>query len=228
MAKKRCPACQQTLPVACKSCPCGHIFITKKCHVSRNTEDGKNDQPLPLKRLRPERPKREIPDYEYRDDYTRISVNGVNSQLKTHISKRMKLFEDDDEDDDDDDDAFSFIDGKGFERLNSLEIGTRPGGKKKRGRPKGSKNKPKDSLFSPILEEDYSNIDNDDASQSFPDAARKPGRPKGSKNKPPSVTDGIYNLAPIPEEKVVLYSLILSDINERWMSQNKIKCLPGL
>ncbi|KXJ17709.1 UPF0547 protein C16orf87-like, partial [Exaiptasia diaphana] len=30
MVAKKCPDCDQTLPVACKSCPCGHIFISKK------------------------------------------------------------------------------------------------------------------------------------------------------------------------------------------------------
>ena len=80
--------------------------------------DEKNKQ-LPLKRLRPERPKREIPDYEYRDDYTRISVNGADSHLKT-ISKRMKIF--DDHDDDEDDDSFAVVDRKGFERSDSLEV----------------------------------------------------------------------------------------------------------
>jgi hypothetical protein len=38
----------------------------------------------------------------------------------------------------------------------------------------------------------------------------------------------VYQLPPIPEEKVMMYSIILSDINERFVSQNRIKCLPGL
>ena len=84
----------------------------------------KNHDSAPLKRLRPERPKREIPDYEYCDDYTRISMNG-DSQVKT-ISKRMKFFDDVDEDgrdDDDEDDAFAnILSGKVFERSDSMEV----------------------------------------------------------------------------------------------------------
>jgi hypothetical protein len=73
-------------------------------------------------RLRPERPKREIPDYEYRDDYTRISVGNGDAQLKT-ISKRMKLIGEDDYGDDDDDEDV-FFDGKaGYDRSDSVEVG---------------------------------------------------------------------------------------------------------
>ena len=35
-------------------------------------------------------------------------------------------------------------------------------------------------------------------------------------------------LPPVPQEKIVSYSLILSDINEKLMSQNKIKSLLGI
>ncbi|XP_036131815.1 histone-lysine N-methyltransferase SETMAR-like [Molossus molossus] len=30
MATKSCPECDQQVPVACKSCPCGYIFINRK------------------------------------------------------------------------------------------------------------------------------------------------------------------------------------------------------
>ncbi|XP_064130194.1 histone-lysine N-methyltransferase SETMAR-like [Loxodonta africana] len=30
MATKSCPECDQQVPVACKSCPCGYVFITRK------------------------------------------------------------------------------------------------------------------------------------------------------------------------------------------------------
>ena len=69
-------------------------------------------------RLRPERPKREIPDYEYRDDYTRISVGNGNTQLKT-ISKKMKLIGEDDYGDEED----VFVNGKaGYDRSDSVEV----------------------------------------------------------------------------------------------------------
>ncbi|XP_028410132.1 UPF0547 protein C16orf87 homolog [Dendronephthya gigantea] len=209
MAKKKCPKCQQTLPVACKSCPCGHIFIAKKSSTSKDTVVKKPH--TSVTRLRPERPKREIPDYEYRDDYTRISVGNGNAQLKT-ISKKMKLMDEDVYGDDDDD---ILINGTvGFERLDSVE--SQPGPvKRKRGRPKGSKNKPKDDQnFTADLSDD-----NEDPLDS--QGSGKLGKSKLAKNK-------VYQLPPIPEDKVVVYSLILSDINERFVSQNKIKCLPGL
>ncbi|XP_035678832.1 uncharacterized protein LOC118417384 [Branchiostoma floridae] len=30
MVMKQCPACAQQIPVACKSCPCGHLFMSKR------------------------------------------------------------------------------------------------------------------------------------------------------------------------------------------------------
>ncbi|CAG5850793.1 unnamed protein product [Menidia menidia] len=30
MATKSCPECDQQIPVACKSCPCGYVFISRK------------------------------------------------------------------------------------------------------------------------------------------------------------------------------------------------------
>ena len=72
-----------------------------------------------MTRLRPERPKREIPDYEYRDTYTRISVGNGDVQLKT-ISKKMKLIGEDDYADDDE----VFLDGKaGYDRSDSVDVG---------------------------------------------------------------------------------------------------------
>lgn len=52
----------------------------------------KNYVSVSVTRLRPERPKREIPDYEYRyrDSYTRMSMGNGDAQLKA-ISKKMKL-----------------------------------------------------------------------------------------------------------------------------------------
>ena len=73
-----------------------------------------------MTRLRPERPKREIPDYEYRDTYTRISVGNGDVKLKT-ISKKMKLIGEDDYGDDDEE---VFLDGKAsYERSDSIDVG---------------------------------------------------------------------------------------------------------
>lgn len=40
MVTKHCPKCQQQVPVACKSCPCGHeFFANRRTQASRTTED---------------------------------------------------------------------------------------------------------------------------------------------------------------------------------------------
>ncbi|XP_044126778.1 UPF0547 protein C16orf87 homolog isoform X2 [Bufo gargarizans] len=38
MATKSCPRCDQQVPVACKSCPCGYIFISRKLLHGRQME----------------------------------------------------------------------------------------------------------------------------------------------------------------------------------------------
>ncbi|XP_050759841.1 UPF0547 protein C16orf87 homolog isoform X2 [Gymnogyps californianus] len=38
MATKSCPECDQQVPVACKSCPCGYIFISRKLLHAKRTE----------------------------------------------------------------------------------------------------------------------------------------------------------------------------------------------
>ncbi|XP_075045314.1 UPF0547 protein C16orf87 homolog isoform X3 [Mixophyes fleayi] len=61
MATKSCPQCDQQVPVACKSCPCGYIFISRKLLHARQTErltptsENRSDP----KRRRTERIKRE-------------------------------------------------------------------------------------------------------------------------------------------------------------------------
>ncbi|XP_032633986.1 UPF0547 protein C16orf87 homolog isoform X1 [Chelonoidis abingdonii] len=61
MATKSCPECDQQVPVACKSCPCGYIFISRKLlHAKRAeksppTAENKSE----AKRRRTERVKRE-------------------------------------------------------------------------------------------------------------------------------------------------------------------------
>uniref|UniRef100_A0A8B9GEF1 Chromosome 16 open reading frame 87 n=2 Tax=Psittaciformes TaxID=9223 RepID=A0A8B9GEF1_9PSIT len=61
MATKSCPECDQQVPVACKSCPCGYIFISRKLLHAKRAErsppitENKNE----AKRRRTERVKRE-------------------------------------------------------------------------------------------------------------------------------------------------------------------------
>lgn len=38
MATKSCPECDQQIPVACKSCPCGFVFISRKLLTARLNE----------------------------------------------------------------------------------------------------------------------------------------------------------------------------------------------
>ncbi|XP_023672385.1 UPF0547 protein C16orf87 homolog isoform X1 [Paramormyrops kingsleyae] len=38
MATKSCPECDQQIPVACKSCPCGFVFISRKLLNAKLTE----------------------------------------------------------------------------------------------------------------------------------------------------------------------------------------------
>lgn len=56
MATKSCPECDQQIPVACKSCPCGYVFISRKLLTARLNEraPGLADN-LECKRRRTER-----------------------------------------------------------------------------------------------------------------------------------------------------------------------------
>ncbi|XP_029354008.1 UPF0547 protein C16orf87 homolog isoform X2 [Echeneis naucrates] len=38
MATKSCPECDQQIPVACKSCPCGFVFISRKLLNAKSNE----------------------------------------------------------------------------------------------------------------------------------------------------------------------------------------------
>ncbi|XP_028665486.1 UPF0547 protein C16orf87 homolog [Erpetoichthys calabaricus] len=61
MATKSCPDCDQQIPVACKSCPCGYVFISRKLLNAKQSErsvptiESKSD----AKRRRTERIRRE-------------------------------------------------------------------------------------------------------------------------------------------------------------------------
>ena len=47
MTKKKCPKCEQILPVACKSCSCGHIFIAKKYSTSKQSDGNSKNIEVP-------------------------------------------------------------------------------------------------------------------------------------------------------------------------------------
>ncbi|XP_021264000.1 UPF0547 protein C16orf87 homolog isoform X1 [Numida meleagris] len=61
MATKSCPECDQQVPVACKSCPCGYIFISRKLLHAKRAERSPpiTENKSEAKRRRTERVKRE-------------------------------------------------------------------------------------------------------------------------------------------------------------------------
>ncbi|XP_028812527.1 UPF0547 protein C16orf87 homolog [Denticeps clupeoides] len=60
MATKSCPECDQQIPVACKSCPCGYVFISRKLlNAKLNERPPPVLDKLDVKRRRPERIRRE-------------------------------------------------------------------------------------------------------------------------------------------------------------------------
>ncbi|KAL5012192.1 hypothetical protein ScPMuIL_010743 [Solemya velum] len=58
---KRCIKCQLQMPVACKYCTCGNQFTTRA--KTTPTKSDKEDEIVEGKRKRPERSKREKPDF---------------------------------------------------------------------------------------------------------------------------------------------------------------------
>ncbi|XP_040853275.1 UPF0547 protein C16orf87 homolog isoform X1 [Ochotona curzoniae] len=61
MATKSCPECDQQVPVACKSCPCGYIFISRKLLNAKHSEKSppSTENKHEAKRRRTERVRRE-------------------------------------------------------------------------------------------------------------------------------------------------------------------------
>lgn len=232
MVVKRCPNCDQTLPVACKSCPCGHVFISRKLHQAQfKKEQGEivNGSERD-KRLRPERPKKENPDFDYEFSLVPENLVWVKEEHMPAVSLSQQNGVDPEK--------LSEGQGQTSQPSNTVDGVVLP---KKRGRPKGSKNKVKLGREAPQpqpvqLDEDGVPI------------KRKRGRPKGSKNKPkpqsllsPSksfkkkddrddqTSSGSDNKEPvdvmphISHEKAEMYSLILMDINQKMMSQSSMK-----
>ncbi|KAM9493778.1 UPF0547 protein C16orf87 homolog [Clarias gariepinus] len=75
MATKSCPECDQQIPVACKSCPCGYIFISRKLLREPPAID-KSD----AKRRRPERIRREKINLTSTNDMENRRRSRSNSQ----------------------------------------------------------------------------------------------------------------------------------------------------
>ncbi|XP_043937831.1 UPF0547 protein C16orf87 homolog [Protopterus annectens] len=59
MATKSCPECDQQVPVACKSCPCGFVFISRRLLNAKQAEKlSVSENKLEVKRRRTERVRR--------------------------------------------------------------------------------------------------------------------------------------------------------------------------
>uniref|UniRef100_A0A9J8B436 Chromosome 16 open reading frame 87 n=1 Tax=Cyprinus carpio carpio TaxID=630221 RepID=A0A9J8B436_CYPCA len=59
MATKSCPECDQQIPVACKSCHCGYVFISRKLLNAKLNETSPVMDNLDAKRRRTERIRKE-------------------------------------------------------------------------------------------------------------------------------------------------------------------------
>ncbi|XP_028329603.1 UPF0547 protein C16orf87 homolog [Gouania willdenowi] len=82
MATKSCPECDQQIPVACKSCPCGYVFISRKLLNAKFNEHSSSPitDKLELKRRRTERIRRERIDSSLTNDLENRRRPRTNSQ----------------------------------------------------------------------------------------------------------------------------------------------------
>ncbi|KAM4592470.1 UPF0547 protein C16orf87 homolog isoform 2-T4 [Odontesthes bonariensis] len=76
MATKSCPECDQQIPVACKSCPCGYVFISRKLLNAKLNM-------LDFKRRRTERIRKERIDSPLSSDMENRRRPRANSQSDT-------------------------------------------------------------------------------------------------------------------------------------------------
>lgn len=82
MATKSCPECDQQIPVACKSCPCGYVFISRKllnAKLNERSSPAIADK-LDLKRRRTERIRRERIESSLTNDMENRRRSRANSQ----------------------------------------------------------------------------------------------------------------------------------------------------
>nr|XP_046248875.1 UPF0547 protein C16orf87 homolog isoform X1 [Scatophagus argus] len=82
MATKSCPECDQQIPVACKSCTCGYVFISRKllnAKLNERSSPALADK-LDLKRRRTERIRRERIDSSLTSDMENRRRSRANSQ----------------------------------------------------------------------------------------------------------------------------------------------------
>lgn len=80
MATKSCPECDQQIPVACKSCPCGYVFISRKLLNAKLNERSSPIDRLDPKRRRTERIRRDKIDSPATNDMENRRRSRSNSQ----------------------------------------------------------------------------------------------------------------------------------------------------
>ncbi|XP_029979636.1 UPF0547 protein C16orf87 homolog isoform X2 [Sphaeramia orbicularis] len=82
MATKSCPECDQQIPVACKSCPCGFVFISRKLLNAKLNERSPSAiaEKLESKRRRTERIRRDRIDSPLPNDMENRRRSRANSQ----------------------------------------------------------------------------------------------------------------------------------------------------
>ncbi|XP_023218762.1 UPF0547 protein C16orf87 homolog [Centruroides vittatus] len=153
MVTKPCPKCKQQVPVACKACPCGHVFFVARRAVSihkigaRRGSDEGGEGDREIKRRRTERIRRERPNY--------FNALQIENQLKSFQRKSRQRTGNSTSS------SANDLEGEGS---NSEEGGTVAS--KKRGRPKGSKGLDKGDIKSVEKEEDmFANISAEKALQ---------------------------------------------------------------
>ncbi|XP_042560367.1 UPF0547 protein C16orf87 homolog isoform X1 [Clupea harengus] len=86
MATKSCPDCDQQIPVACKSCPCGYVFISRKLlNAKLNERSPPALDKLDAKRRRTERIRREkinSPSTNDMENRRRSRSNSQSEQIR--------------------------------------------------------------------------------------------------------------------------------------------------
>ncbi|XP_051972947.1 UPF0547 protein C16orf87 homolog [Xyrauchen texanus] len=78
MATKSCPECDQQIPVACKSCPCGYVFISRKLLNAKLNE--RSNPVMDPKRRRTERIRKEKINLTSTNDMENRKQSRSNSQ----------------------------------------------------------------------------------------------------------------------------------------------------
>ncbi|XP_061102156.1 UPF0547 protein C16orf87 homolog isoform X2 [Conger conger] len=83
MATKSCPECDQQIPVACKSCPCGYVFISRKLLNAKLTERSPPTiDKLDAKRRRTERIRRE--------KISSVSTNDMENRRRSRTNSQSE------------------------------------------------------------------------------------------------------------------------------------------